>query len=203
VGAANSAGQAALDLAQHATHVTLLVRGDSLEKSMSHYLTERIDATANITVRLNSRVAAAEGNARLEALVIADTETGHEIRLPTDALFILIGAEPLTNASEGWLKRDEHGFLVTGPDLLRDDQSGWPLQRDPLPLESNQPGVFVAGDVRHGSIKRVASAVGEGSMAITLVHQYRRLSEDEQRRADPRAQQTPVVLVAHERDGDQ
>ena len=96
--------------------------------------------------------------------------------LPADGLFILIGAEPLTNASEGWLKRDEHGFLITGPDLLRDDRSGWPLERDPLPLESNQPGVFIAGDVRHGSIKRVASAVGEGSLAITLIHQHRRLS---------------------------
>ena len=153
-----------IDLAQHAAHVTLLVRGDSLAKSMSHYLTERIEATANITVRLNSRVAGAEGDARLETLVIADTETGDETRLPADALFILIGAEPLTNASEGWLKRDEHGFLMTGPDLLDDDRSGWPLRRDPLPLESNQPGVFVAGDVRHGSIKRVASAVGEGSI---------------------------------------
>ena len=131
---------------------------------MSHYLTERIEATANITVRLNSRVTGAEGDARLETLVIADTETGDETRLPADGLFILIGAEPLTNASEGWLKRDEHGFLITGPDLLRDDRSGWPLKRDPLPLESNQPGVFVAGDVRHGSIKRVASAVGEGSI---------------------------------------
>jgi len=203
VGAANSAGQAAIDLAQHAAHVTLLVRGDSLAKSMSHYLTERIEATANITVRLNSRVAGADGNARLEALVIADTETGDEIRLPTDALFILIGAEPLTNASEGWLKRDEHGFLMTGADLLRDDQSGWPLQRDPLPLESNQPGVFVAGDVRHGSIKRVARAVGEGSMAITLIHQYRRLSEAEQRITDPPARATSVVLVANKREGDQ
>ena len=151
---------------------------------MSHYLTERIEATANITVRLNSRVASAEGDARLETLVIADTETGDETRLPTDALFILIGAEPLTNASEGWLKRDGHGFLMTGPDLLDDDRSGWPLQRDPLPLESNQPGVFVAGDVRHGSIKRVASAVGEGSMAITLIHQHRRLSDDEMRSTD-------------------
>ena len=178
VGAANSAGQAAVDLAQHAAHVTLLVRGDSLAKSMSHYLTERIEANANITVKLNSRVTGAEGDARLETLVIADTKTGDETRLPADGLFILIGAEPLTNASEGWLKRDEHGFLITGPDLLRDDRSGWPLKRDPLPLESNQPGVFIAGDVRHGSIKRVASAVGEGSLAITLIHQHRRLSDE-------------------------
>jgi len=92
---------------------------------------------------------------------------------------------------------------MTGADLLRDDQSGWPLQRDPLPLESNQPGVFVAGDVRHGSIKRVASAVGEGSMAITLIHQYRRLSEAEQRITDPPARATSVVLVANKREGDQ
>ena len=132
VGAANSAGQAAVDLAQHAAHVTLLVRGGSLRKNMSHYLAERIEATANITVRLNSCVASAEGDARLETLVIADTATGDETRLPADALFVLIGAAPLTNASEGWLRRDEHGFLMTGPDLLDDDQSGWPLRRDPL-----------------------------------------------------------------------
>ena len=179
--------------------VTLLVRGDSLAKSMSHYLTERIEATANITVKLNSRVAGAEGDARLETLLIADTETGDETRLPADGLFILIGAEPLTNASEGWLKRDEHGFLITGPDLLRDDRSGWPLKRDPLPLESNQPGVFIAGDVRHGSIKRVASAVGEGSLAITLIHQHRRLS-DEPRSPDSLALPPQVVLVAKEQD---
>ena len=199
VGAANSAGQAAIDLAQHAAHVTLLVRGDSLAKSMSHYLTERIEGTANITVKLNSRVTGAEGDARLETLLIADTETGDETRLPADGLFILIGAEPLTNASEGWLKRDEHGFLITGPDLLRDDRSGWPLKRDPLPLESNQPGVFIAGDVRHGSIKRVASAVGEGSLAITLIHQHRRLS-DEPRSPDSLTLPPQVVLVAKEQD---
>ena len=126
-------------------------------------------------------------------------ETGDETRLPADGLFILIGAEPLTNASEGWLKRDEHGFLITGPDLLRDDRSGWPLKRDPLPLESNQPGVFIAGDVRHGSIKRVASAVGEGSLAITLIHQHRRLP-DEPRSPDPQTPPPQVVLVAKEQD---
>ena len=132
--------------------------------------------------------------------MIADTETGDETRLPADALFILIGAAPLTNASEGWLRRDEHGFLMTGPDLLDDDRSGWPLRRDPLPLESSQPGVFVAGDVRHGSIKRVANAVGEGSMAITLINQYRRLPDDERRSTDPPAQPTPVFLSAENRD---
>ena len=202
VGAANSAGQAAIDLAHHAARVTLFVRGDSLSKNMSHYLAERIEATANITVRLNSRVAGAEGDDRLETLVVADTETGEETRLPADALFILIGAAPLTNASEGWLRRDEHGFLMTGPDLLDDDdRSGWPLRRDPLPLESNQPGVFVAGDVRHGSVKRVANAVGEGSMAIKLINQHRRLSDDEKRRAD--ALPTRVFLSAEEQAEDQ
>ena len=135
--------------------------------------------------------------------MIADTETGDETRLPADALFILIGAAPLTNASEGWLRRDEHGFLMTGPDLLDDDRSGWPLRRDPLLLESSQPGVFVAGDVRHGSIKRVANAVGEGSMAITLIHQHLRLADDERRSTDPPAQPTQVFLSAEERDEDQ
>ena len=135
--------------------------------------------------------------------MIADTESGDETRLPADALFILIGAAPLTNASEGWLRRDEHGFLMTGPDLLRDDRSGWPLRRDPLLLESSQPGVFVAGDIRHGSIKRVANAVGEGSMAITLIHQHLRLADDERRSTDAAALRTQVFLSAEERDEDQ
>jgi thioredoxin reductase (NADPH) len=117
VGAANSAGQAAIDLADHAARVTLFVRGNSLSKNMSHYLAERIEATANITVRLNSRVAGAEGDDRLETLVVA--ETGDEIRVPADALFILIGAAPLTNVSEGWLRRDEHGFLDDRPRSAR------------------------------------------------------------------------------------
>ncbi len=166
---------------------------------MSHYLTERIEGTANITVKLNSRVTGAEGDARLETLLIADTETGDETRLPADGLFILIGAEPLTNASEGWLKRDEHGFLITGPDLLRDDRSGWPLKRDPLPLESNQPACSSpATFVTARSSASPARSV-KARLAITLIHQHRRLS-DEPRSPDSLAQPPQVVLVAKEQD---
>ena len=173
VGAANSAGQAALHLAEYARRVTMVVRGSSLEKSMSRYLTDRINASESIDVRLHSRVVRAESDDRLEALVIADTATGREARLPADALFVLIGGVPLTAGVAGWLRRDEQGFLMTGRDLLEGDaQRWWSLERDPYPLESSQPSVFVAGDVRHGSIKRVASAVGDGAMAVQLIHEY-------------------------------
>jgi thioredoxin reductase (NADPH) len=172
VGAANSAGQAALHLAAYARRVVLIVRGDSLETSMSSYLVERINRQENIEVKLNSRVSRAEGDERLEALVLASREG--EARVATDALFVLIGGVPLTAGLAGWLRRDEHGFLMAGRDLLTDneDRRWWPLERDPFPLESSQPGVFIAGDVRHGSIKRVASAVGDGAMAVQLIHQY-------------------------------
>jgi thioredoxin reductase (NADPH) len=170
VGAANSAGQAVLHLAQYVRQVTLIVRGSSLEKGMSSYLCERVLATPNIEVRLNSSVIRAEGEERLESLLIA---TGAEkLRLNVAALFVLIGGVPLTAGVAGWLRRDKQGFLMTGRELLEGDKRWWPLERDPYLLESSQPGVFVAGDVRHGSIKRVASAVGDGAMAVQLIHQY-------------------------------
>jgi thioredoxin reductase (NADPH) len=127
-------------------------------------------------VRTNATVKEARGQRRLEAVVINDDQ-GTEIELAADALFVLIGGRPWTSGVEGWLRRDDHGFLMTGPDLLDLDatEAGrrwWPLDREPLFLESSQPGIFVAGDIRHGSIKRVASAVGEGAMAIALVHDY-------------------------------
>ena len=174
VGGANSAGQAALHLAEFARQVTMVVRSDSLAKAMSHYLVERIDAHPRIAVRTRSRVIAARGEDRLETVVVADDAREDEQELPADALFILIGGQPLTAGVEGWLRRDERGFLMTGPDLLEEGRPGrwWPLERDPFFLESSEPGVFVAGDVRHGSIKRVASAVGEGAMAIALIHRY-------------------------------
>ena len=174
VGGANSAGQAALHLAEFARQVTMVVRSDSLAKAMSHYLVERIDAHPLIAVRTRSRVIAARGEDRLETVVVADDAREDEQELPADALFILIGGQPLTAGVEGWLRRDERGFLMTGPDLLEEGRPGrwWPLERDPFFLESSEPGVFVAGDVRHGSIKRVASAVGEGAMAIALIHRY-------------------------------
>jgi thioredoxin reductase (NADPH) len=162
VGAANSAGQAALHLAQHARKVTVVVRGSSLEKSMSRYLVDRMQACEAIDVLVNARVIRAEGADHLEALTIADSATGTEAQLEVNALFVLIGGVPLTAGVAGWLRRDPSGFLMTGRDILEaDERTWWPLERDPYPLESSQPGVFVAGDVRHGSIKRVASAVGD------------------------------------------
>jgi thioredoxin reductase (NADPH) len=172
VGGANSAGQYALHLAAYARSVTMIVRADSLEAGMSRYLVDRIIPNPKITVLTRSHVVTACGDRRLEAVMIADRD-GEQRQLQAEAMYVLIGGQPLTAAVEGWLRRDEGGFLMTGTDLRRDTQSErWPLRRDPLPLESSQPGVFVAGDVRHGSIKRVASAVGEGAMAIALVNTY-------------------------------
>ncbi len=170
VGGANSAGQAALHLAGYARSVTLVVRGASLEAGMSRYLVDRVRDHPRITVRTGTRVVAADGRGRLEAVTVGDA-AGRQEELPTQAMYVLIGGEPLTAGVDGWLRRDDQGFLMTGADLLG-GEGWWPLERPPLPLESSQPGVFVAGDVRHGSVKRVASAVGEGAMAIALVHRY-------------------------------
>jgi thioredoxin reductase (NADPH) len=174
VGGANSAGQAAVHLARYAEQVTLLVRGDSLAESMSAYLLEELERAGNITVRLHTEVTAVHGTGRLEALVLRNGVTKATETLPAAALFILIGAGPHTDWLAATVQRDEHGFLLTGRDLLRDGRppTDWPLDRPPLLLETSLPGVFAAGDVRHGSVKRVASAVGEGATAIQLVHQY-------------------------------
>jgi len=168
IGGANSAGQAAVYLSSYATRVTMLVRGDSLAKSMSHYLIEQIEALDNVEVRTRSEAVAAEGDGRLRALRIRNPD-GSESVEQADACFVFIGARPLTDWLDGVVARDERGFILAGLDVKGD---GWPLQRDPFPLETSVPGVFVAGDVRARSIKRVASAVGEGSMAVSLVHQY-------------------------------
>lgn len=171
VGGANSAGQAALHLARHAARLTLLVRGDSLDRGMSRYLVDRIERHERIAVRTGTEVVGGHGGEWLESVAIEGPEG--EQTLPTDALFVLIGAEPLTAGVEGWLRRDDRGYFMTGADLLKSsDRSWWPLERDPFFLESSEPGLFVAGDVRHGSIKRVASAVGEGAMAASLIHSY-------------------------------
>jgi thioredoxin reductase (NADPH) len=173
VGGANSAGQAALHAAEFAQSVTLLVRGPSLGDSMSQYLVERCDQHPRITIRTNATVTHAFGNGRLETIVVLDRQSGAAEELRADALFILIGGEPTSSCARDWLRRDEHGFLVTGPDVREGKGlSEWPLDREPHFLESSQPGVFFAGDVRHGSVKRVASAVGEGAMAAQLVHRY-------------------------------
>jgi thioredoxin reductase (NADPH) len=174
VGGANSAGQAAVHLARHAEQVTLLVRGDSLADSMSAYLLQELERAGNISVRLRTEVTAVHGARRLEALTVQDNTTGSTQKLSTAALFILIGAEPHTDWLATTVQRDERGFILTGRDLLRNASSppAWPLDRPPLLLETSLPGVFAAGDVRHGSVKRVASAVGEGAIAIQLVHHY-------------------------------
>jgi thioredoxin reductase (NADPH) len=174
VGAGNSAGQAALHLAKYAEQVTLLVRGDSVGRSMSDYLVKELQANDAITVRLGTQVVGAGGAGRLEQLTLRDGRTGATETVPAAALFILIGAQPRTEWLAGTLECEEHGFVLTGPDLLRDGRPppGWPLDRLPLPLETSLPGVFAAGDVRHRSVKRVASAVGEGSIAIQLMHDY-------------------------------
>jgi len=172
VGGANSSGQAALNLAAYARSVTVIVREDSLQAAMSRYLVDRIRAQPNITVLTRTHVISAGGRARLETVIIADRD-GRQRQLRAEAMYVLIGGQPMTAGVEGWLRRDENGYLMTGADLLHNTQTAsWPLARDPLPLESSQPGVFVAGDVRHGSIKRVASAVGEGAIAMALLSTY-------------------------------
>jgi thioredoxin reductase (NADPH) len=169
IGGANSAGQAAVYFSGYAKLVTILVRGSGLEKSMSHYLIEQIAALPNVVVRTGTSPLAAEGaDGRLRRIRVRDAE-GSEAALDADACFVFIGASPRTDWLDGVVARDEKGFILSGPEV-RD--AGWPLARDPFLLETSVPGVFVAGDVRARSIKRVASAVGEGSMAVSLVHQY-------------------------------
>jgi len=174
VGGANSAGQAAVYFARYARQVTMLVRGDSLTQTMSHYLIERLKHTANIVVETGVEVAEAHGTSRLESLVLQDAKTNHRRTVIAQSLFILIGASPHTDWLGETVLRDEHGFLVSGPDLLRDGclPSSWPLARAPHLFETSVPGVFVAGDARHGSIKRVASGVGEGTIAEKMIERY-------------------------------
>jgi thioredoxin reductase (NADPH) len=174
IGGANSAGQAALFFSHLAKSVTLVVRGASLDLSMSHYLIEQLQAIDNVIVRLETVINEAHGDGHLEALTLQHLPSGSAERVDTSHAFVFIGAQPRTDWLSGTLERDERGFLLTGPDLIVDRQRprGWPLDRDPWPLEGSIPGVFVAGDVRALSVKRVASAVGEGAMAVTLAHGY-------------------------------
>ncbi|MFC3572299.1 FAD-dependent oxidoreductase [Streptomyces yaanensis] len=174
VGGANSAGQAAMYLSRGAKSVTLLVRGESLSASMSHYLIQQLDGAPNISVRTRTVVEAAHGSGHLEKLTLRDVVTGQTELVDAQWLFVFIGAAPLTDWLEGTVLRDEHGFIPTGPDMTSDGQPppGWELDRPPYHLETNVPGVFVAGDARAESAKRVASAVGEGAMAVMLVHRY-------------------------------
>ncbi len=174
VGGANSAGQAAMFFSKYAQRVVMLVRGPSLAATMSQYLIDQIQKTGNIHVEYRSRVTGVQGDERLKSISIACDVTGETQTVPASALFIFIGAEPRTGWLDEVIERDSRGFILTGPDLMRDNKrpKGWSLDRDPGLLETNVPGIFAVGDVRHGSIKRVASGVGEGSVAIQFVHQY-------------------------------
>ena len=174
VGGANSAGQAAMNFAKYAEKVFILVRGSSLSSTMSQYLIDQIKETPKIQVWAHAGVTEVHGETHLEEISVLCSDTGKTERVPANSVFIFIGALPRTDWLAGMVERDERGFLLTGPDLLAGGQhpKGWTLERDPFLLETNVPGIFAVGDVRHGSVKRVASGVGEGSVAVQFIHQY-------------------------------
>jgi len=175
VGGGNSAGQAAVHFAKYARTVTLVVRNNSLPEKMSRYLVHQIEETRNIKILLNSKVSEVRGERMLDSLTVTNTKTGEQQFFKADGLFIFIGADPNTNWLGDSLKLDSHGFILTGSDLVQDSSKiteAWPLERLPLLLETTIPGIFAAGDVRHGSVKRIAAGVGEGSTAIQLIHDY-------------------------------
>jgi thioredoxin reductase (NADPH) len=174
VGGANSAGQAAMFFSRFASKVTILVRGDSLEKGMSQYLVDQINESEIIEVKLQTSIVEVAGNERLESITIKNNETGDIENIPTAALFIFIGAQPHSNLTEKIVQRNTAGFILTGSELVNHDNTSlrWPLKRDPFLLETSVPGIFAVGDVRQSDVKRVASAVGQGSTAVSFVHQY-------------------------------
>lgn len=174
VGGGNSAGQAAMNFSRYARTVTVIIRGDGLKSTLSHYLIDRINSARNIKVMCNTEVTALHGDQMLESVTLT-SKTGETTDLPLKGLFICIGGVPQTDwAVQAGIIRDEAGYLITGPDLLKGDKfpASWPLERSPYYLETNIPGMFAAGDVRHGAVKRCASAVGEGAMAVTFVHRH-------------------------------
>jgi thioredoxin reductase (NADPH) len=179
IGAGNSAGQAAISVAKYAASVTLLVRGHDLHDSMSQYLITETCKTGNITVRPATEIIDGGGRGRLETLTLRHRQTGATEVVPASVLFVMIGTEPHTDWLEDSVARDDQGFILTGPDLATADQARrWPLERPPLLLETSMPGVFAAGDVRHQSAKRVTTAIGEGALAIQLLHQHRQADQD-------------------------
>jgi len=174
IGGANSAGQGAVFLSRYASAVTMVVRANSLRDSMSRYLIDQIEGTENITVMAHTEVAAVEGVDHLKSITLKNTMTGATTTVPADAIFVFIGAVPNTDTVAEIVERDKAGFIYTGQDLIRDGRrpKNWKLQRDPFLLETSVPGIFAAGDVRHGVVRRVASAVGQGAVAVSLVHKY-------------------------------
>jgi thioredoxin reductase (NADPH) len=174
VGGANSAGQAAMNFARYAERVVILVRRESLASTMSQYLIDQIKETPNIQLWTHASVAEVHGGTHLEEISVLCSDTNKVERVPASSMFIFIGALPRTDWMAGTVERDERGFILTGSDLMRGGErpKGWSLDRDPFLLETNVPGVFAVGDVRHGSVKRVASGVGEGSVAVQFIHQY-------------------------------
>jgi len=174
VGGANSAGQGAMFLSRFASEVSILIRGDSLASSMSRYLIDQIEQTENISVMVNTEIVAATGSDRLEEITLKNRRSGTTEAVPADAIFIFIGAVPHSDIAAGIVERSDAGFILTGPDLIREGRrpKNWTLQRDPFLLETSMPGIFAAGDVRHGVIRRVASAVGQGAVAVSLIHKY-------------------------------
>jgi len=174
IGGANSAGQAAMHFSKFAEKVVMLVRGNSLASTMSHYLIEQIEKTPNIEVWNQASVSAVHGNARLTGITVQCAPSGESKELPASSIFIFIGALPRTEWLGSVVERDDRGFILSGPDLIRDGKrpATWTLTRDPNLLETSVPGIFVVGDVRHGSVKRVASGVGEGAVVVQFMHQY-------------------------------
>jgi len=175
VGGGNSAGQAAMHFSRYARQVSIIIRGPCLKQTLSEYLVDRVEHSPNLNVMANTEVKALHGSDVLEAVTLENRVSGEQSLVETRWLFICIGGEPQTQwAADIGIIRDEGGYLVTGPDLLVNGQTptAWHLDRNPYYLETSSPGIFAAGDVRHGSVKRCASAVGEGAMAVTLVHRY-------------------------------
>jgi thioredoxin reductase (NADPH) len=170
VGGGNSAGQAAVFLSGQARHVHVMVRGKGLTDTMSRYLIERIETSRNITLRPYTQITALEGEGRLERVRFVDARKNETMTLPVRSVFLMTGALPNTAWLEGCVALDDKGFVKTGPDLNAEELASWPLKRHPYLLETNRPGVFAVGDVRSNSVKRVASAVGEGSISVQLVH---------------------------------
>jgi thioredoxin reductase (NADPH) len=174
IGGANSAGQGAIFLARYASKVTILIRADSLKRSMSRYLIDQIEGTKNISLRVNIEISAVAGGEHLETITLKNSTTGETETVPADAIFVFIGAVPHSDIVAGIVERSDAGFILTGPDLIRDGRlpKNWKLKRYPFLLETSVPGIFAAGDVRHDVVRRVASAVGQGAVSVHFVHKY-------------------------------